>query len=278
MTTMSDGLEILDEDGLSVPSPSSRESTGGNGASHVSLPVVPSRDWNEDRAPVEGAEEDDFTLSRSGPMTVEELDLVPMVDVAFQLVLFFMVTATTVLYKTLEIPKPTTDQAPSSVAQGHSRSVEDLQKDYILVEIDAEGAIKIDREPVPANVDCAGRAAADGTGEDGAEDHAPVGGLPHAAPQCRAGVRRGDRGPHGDRDRPAEPAAGAGAERFFGPGAGRCGSPRSGWGCDQAPAPPAAAGPRGACSGRRAVLTRKGRSPSGTSGISNPLPALPKAC
>jgi biopolymer transport protein ExbD len=148
-----DGLEILDEDGLAVPSPYSKESRGGSGVSGVGLPVVPSRDWNEDRAPVEDGEEDDFTLSRSGPMTVEELDLAPMVDVAFQLVLFFMVTATTVLYKTLEIPKPTTDQAPGAVAQGHSRSVEDLQKDYILVEIDSSGAIKVDREPVAANVD-----------------------------------------------------------------------------------------------------------------------------
>jgi biopolymer transport protein ExbD len=148
------GLEILDGDKLSVPSPSSRESTSGNGASRVALPVVPSRDWNEDRPPVEaGDEEEDFTLSRGGPMTVEELDLAPMVDVAFQLVLFFMVTATTVLYKTLEIPKPTTDQAPSAVAQGHSRSTDDLQKDYVLVEIDAEGVVKIDREPVPGSVD-----------------------------------------------------------------------------------------------------------------------------
>jgi biopolymer transport protein ExbD len=146
------GLEILDEDGLSVPSPFSREATGGNGSSHVGLPVVPSRDWNEDRAPVEGGDADDFTFSRRGPMTVEELDLAPMVDVAFQLVLFFMVTATTVLYKTLEIPKPTTDQAPGAVAQGHSRSVEDL-KDYVLVEIDVGGTVKIDREPVPADVD-----------------------------------------------------------------------------------------------------------------------------
>ena len=86
-------------------------------------------------------------------MTVEELDLAPMVNVAFQLVLFFMVTATTVLYKTLEIPKPTTDQAPNAVAQGQSRTVDDLQKDYILVEIDSSGAVKIDREPVAANVD-----------------------------------------------------------------------------------------------------------------------------
>jgi biopolymer transport protein ExbD len=160
-------LEILDEDGLSVPSPFAREATGGNGASRVGLPVVPSRDWNEDQAPVEEGGDDDFTLSRRGPMTVEELDLAPMVDVAFQLVLFFMVTATTVLYKTLEIPKPTTDQAPGAVAQGHSRSVEDLQKDYILVEIDAGGAVKIDRESVPANGDAIAerlRSARDKTG------------------------------------------------------------------------------------------------------------------
>jgi biopolymer transport protein ExbD len=147
------GLEILDEGGLSVPSPFSREATGGNGTSHVGLPVVPSRDWNEDRAPVEAGDEDDFSLSRAGPMTVEELDLAPMVDVAFQLVLFFMVTATTVLYKTLEIPKPSSDQAPGAVAQGHSRTLDDLQKDCVLVEIDAGGGVKIDREPVAADVD-----------------------------------------------------------------------------------------------------------------------------
>jgi biopolymer transport protein ExbD len=161
------GLEILDEDGLSVPSPFSREAAGGNGASHVGLPVVPSRDWNEDRTPVESGDDDDFTLSRRGPMTVEELDLAPMVDVAFQLVLFFMVTATTVLYKTLEIPKPTTDQAPGAVAQGHSRSVEDLQKDFVLVEIDTSGEVKIDRESVPASVDAIAdrlRTARDKTG------------------------------------------------------------------------------------------------------------------
>ena len=48
-----------------------------------------------------------------------------MVDVAFQLVLFFMVTATTVLYKTLEIPKPiggagADGRGPGTVAGGAS--------------------------------------------------------------------------------------------------------------------------------------------------------------
>ena len=102
------------------------------------------------RSGEEAEEEDDLSLSRSGPATVEELDLAPMVDVAFQLVLFFMVTATTVLYKTLEIPKPTTEQAPTAVAQGRSLAI--FRTTIILVEIDAAGAVKIDREPVAADM------------------------------------------------------------------------------------------------------------------------------
>lgn len=147
-------IEILDEDNLSAASPYSREARGHRGDdSSVSLPVVPSRDWNEDRAPVPDPEEDEFTFSRGGPMTVEELDLAPMVDVAFQLVLFFMVTATTILYKTLEIPKPSQEQQDSAVQQSRSRSMEDLEKTFIMVEIDASGAFKIDGEPVASSLD-----------------------------------------------------------------------------------------------------------------------------
>ncbi|HZW29460.1 MAG TPA: biopolymer transporter ExbD, partial [Isosphaeraceae bacterium] len=144
--------ELLDLDELTVPSVHGREAYSASRASHVALPVVPSRDWDEDRPAVETATDHPagFTLARSGPMTVEELDLAPMVDVAFQLVLFFMVTATTVLYKTLEIPKPTADPPPGAVAQGHSRSLDDFKDDYVIVEIDATGAMKIDHEPVPA--------------------------------------------------------------------------------------------------------------------------------
>ena len=90
----------------------------------------------------------EFSLSRSATQRIEELDLAPMVDVAFQLVLFFMVTATTVLYKTLEIPKPSGEAPAGAVAQGRSRSLDDLKDDYILVEIDDRGAIKLDREPI----------------------------------------------------------------------------------------------------------------------------------
>ena len=76
-----------------------------------------------------------------------------MVDVAFQLVLFFLVTATTVLYKSLEVPKPNPENnPPAAAAQGRSKTLDDLKDDFILVEIDPAGAVKIDREPVPSEL------------------------------------------------------------------------------------------------------------------------------
>jgi biopolymer transport protein ExbD len=93
----------------------------------------------------------EFTLSRNSAEKVEELDLAAMVDVAFQLVLFFLVTAQVVLFKTLEVPRPNEDKPPEAAAQGRSKSVDELEKDYILVEVDAAGSIKVDRQPVNAN-------------------------------------------------------------------------------------------------------------------------------
>lgn len=135
-------------------------------ASRVSLPVAREPiTWNEPVAaaaaldPIEPAGGDDdeeaaaFTLARGAGEKVEELDLAAMVDVAFQLVLFFLVTATTVLYKTLEVPRPNPEPAQAASQEGaqQARSLEDLQADYILVEIDPSGAFTIDREPVAAD-------------------------------------------------------------------------------------------------------------------------------
>lgn len=107
---------------------------------------------DEEEYDPEAEDEDaaEFTLARGGAETVEELDLAAMVDVAFQLVLFFLVTASTVIFKTLEVPKPNPDQKKSaSATQGSGRTMEDLQNDYILVEIDPNGAVKIDHENGP---------------------------------------------------------------------------------------------------------------------------------
>ena len=93
----------------------------------------------------------DFTLTRNRAETVEELDLAAMVDVAFQLVLFFLVTASTVVFKTLEVPRPNEDRPPEAAAQARAKSVDELEKDYILVEVDAEGALRVDHLPIPAD-------------------------------------------------------------------------------------------------------------------------------
>ena len=97
----------------------------------------------------EDEEAAEFTFTRGGAETVEELDLAAMVDVAFQLVLFFLVTASTVVFKALEVPKPNPEQAKGAATQSTGRTLDDLQKDYILVEIDPAGAVKIDHESGP---------------------------------------------------------------------------------------------------------------------------------
>jgi biopolymer transport protein ExbD len=90
----------------------------------------------------------EFTLARGSAERVEELDLAAMVDVAFQLVLFFLVTATTVFYKSLEVPKPSAEAPPEAAQQGNANTIEEKMKDFILVEIDPTGVLKIDRQPV----------------------------------------------------------------------------------------------------------------------------------
>lgn len=130
--------------------------------SRVALPAVD--DAGDDLAlaePEDGEvfdpqEEDEaaaeFTLSRSAAGRVEELDLAAMVDVAFQMVLFFMVTATTVLYKTLEVPRTPPQDAPGAVAQGAQRkSLDDMRNDFIVVEISPAGEIRVDNEAASAD-------------------------------------------------------------------------------------------------------------------------------
>ena len=43
---------------------------------------------------------------------------------------------------------PSGEAPAGAVAQGRSRSLDDLKDDYILVEIDDRGAMKLDREPI----------------------------------------------------------------------------------------------------------------------------------
>jgi biopolymer transport protein ExbD len=147
----SDEFEVVyDDDDLVRPDPIGL-TLPDDQAAGADLPEI---DEVADEYPDDDDDDEDieeFTLSRNSTERVEELDLAAMVDVAFQLVLFFLVTAQVVLFKTLEVPRPNDDKPPEAAAQGRSKSVDELEKDYILVEVDAAGAIKVDRQPVSAS-------------------------------------------------------------------------------------------------------------------------------
>ncbi|WP_050769381.1 ExbD/TolR family protein [Blastopirellula marina] len=98
------------------------------------------RDEVESKGKRKRAEEDaiaDETPVRfrdSHAIQEDEMDLTPMVDVTFLLLIFFMVTASFSLQKTLETPAPRND-SPSSQARTMDELMDD--PDYVVVRIDS---------------------------------------------------------------------------------------------------------------------------------------------
>ncbi len=80
---------------------------------------------------------DSFTPPPPKKRTDDELDMTPMVDVTFLLLIFFMVTAAFALQKVLEVP-PVSDEEDVSITQ-----VEDIEKDSIVLRIDADNVFWI---------------------------------------------------------------------------------------------------------------------------------------
>jgi biopolymer transport protein ExbD len=66
-----------------------------------------------------------------------EMDMTPMVDVTFLLLIFFMITAAFALQKSLEVPPVDDDSAAAS------QTVEDLEKDSIVVRVDGDNVFWI---------------------------------------------------------------------------------------------------------------------------------------
>ena len=74
----------------------------------------------------------------------DEMDLTPMVDVTFLLLVFFMVTASFSIQKTLEVPPPNPDESGAS----QSQKIEDMEEKSVLVHIDSRNVISVDDEPL----------------------------------------------------------------------------------------------------------------------------------
>ncbi|MEM9352766.1 MAG: biopolymer transporter ExbD [Planctomycetota bacterium] len=76
-------------------------------------------------------EEDDALVPDRGS-DEEELDLTPMVDVTFLLLIFFMITAAFALQKAIEVPPINDDEAAAS------QTLEDLEENSIVIRIDGD--------------------------------------------------------------------------------------------------------------------------------------------
>ncbi len=73
-----------------------------------------------------------------------ESDMTPMIDVTFQLVIFFMIAATYTIQKTLDLPK----QSPNPDAAG-AVTMEQLEQENIIVRVAIDGSIVVDDQPTP---------------------------------------------------------------------------------------------------------------------------------
>ncbi len=96
-----------------------------------------------------GEDEEDFELRR--PQTeFEDMDLTPMVDVTFLLLIFFMITASFSLQKAISFPPPNADEQG---AAAEPKELEDFQDQSVIVEIHEDNSISIDYDKIPLDAD-----------------------------------------------------------------------------------------------------------------------------
>ena len=93
----------------------------------------------------------------------DAMDLTPLVDVSFLLLLFFMLTATYDLQKSLEVPRPETEEQSTNIALP---TLEDLREDNVIVTIEADNTIWVEEgQTTPQALVGALRATMRGTGK-----------------------------------------------------------------------------------------------------------------
>ncbi|MFN0195111.1 MAG: biopolymer transporter ExbD [Planctomycetaceae bacterium] len=92
----------------------------------------------------DSGENEEFSI-RKFKGDLEEMDLTPMVDCTFLLLIFFMITASFSLQKSIQVPDPNPDKKGAAQSL---QTLDDFKEDSIIVEIDEKNAILIDDEPL----------------------------------------------------------------------------------------------------------------------------------
>lgn len=90
-------------------------------------------------------------LKREKRPTLEtEMDLTPMVDVTFQLLIFFMVTASFTMQKSKEIPKPNLDEAAASQTPKDQTD----NPDVVIVTVDKFSNYVLEAAAFDSEIEC----------------------------------------------------------------------------------------------------------------------------
>ncbi|MCA9016212.1 MAG: biopolymer transporter ExbD, partial [Planctomycetaceae bacterium] len=114
------------------------EPTTAPQAASAPSPAVSSQSFEDED---EDEDEDEGFSIRSVESEFEEMDLTPMVDVTFLLLIFFMITASFSLQKSIQVPPPNPDE--DGVSQS-LQTLDDFREESIIVEIDNNNAIYVD--------------------------------------------------------------------------------------------------------------------------------------
>ena len=113
--------------------------------------VVPLRPAAAEPLPLTTTRETDeplrFTTKRSTDGD-DDVDMTPMVDVTFLLLIFFMVTAAFALQKSIEVPTPDTQEGASQ-----SRSIQEFEQDddFIVVRVASDDTIWVEESEAPSD-------------------------------------------------------------------------------------------------------------------------------
>ena len=87
-------------------------------------------------------DDDDEGVYLGRKTEIEPLDMTPMVDVVLLLLLFFMVTASYSMQKSIEIPTPSEKKTTTT------QSKADLKREYIFCEILGDNSVLVDDDPI----------------------------------------------------------------------------------------------------------------------------------
>ncbi|MCH7688429.1 MAG: biopolymer transporter ExbD, partial [Planctomycetes bacterium] len=106
-----------------------------------------------ERQPVESAppvlptaaDDDEGLVLRKADTEFDDMDLTPMVDVTFLLLIFFMITASFTIQKSIQVPPPDPEQEGAAQT---IQELEDLERVSIEVIVDEKNAITVDEEPL----------------------------------------------------------------------------------------------------------------------------------